>query len=356
MDCRNKRNGNGRPEAKNAEDVSLCAVESFTDVQEALQAENNTSGEKWCLDSGATSHLCKELRDFAKLNNSKCGKLNLASKDSTTIDGKGTASFNTDVNGSVKSVTLNNVLYVPDLRQNLLSVAKITDRNCEVIFDKHQAAVIDSNGNHKLTADRVGDLYYVREIEQKKFQNVCEEPSVAESPLKNSEMWHRRFGHINAHDLRKAERSGAVSGLNLGKCDRKFECEICQLVKMTKTTFPKRSERKTELLELIHSDLCGPMRVESKAKVKYFMTFIDDYSRCCEVKFLKKKSEAFQAFKDYRTLVENQKEKKVKCLLSDNGTEYLNREFDEYMKKYGIQRRLTIAHNPEQNGISERKN
>ena len=108
-----------------------------------------------------------------KLNNSKCGKLNLASKDSTKIDGKGTVTFNTDVNGSVKSVTLNNVLYVPDLRQNLLSVAKITDRNCEVIFDKDRAAVIDSNGNHKLTADRVGDLYYVREIEQQKCQNVC---------------------------------------------------------------------------------------------------------------------------------------------------------------------------------------
>ena len=91
---------------------------------------------------------------------------------------------------------LNNVLYVPDLRQNLLSVAKMTDRNCEVIFDKHRAAVIKSNGNHKLTVDRVVNLYYVREIEQQKCQNVCEELSVAKLTLGNFKMWHRRFGHI----------------------------------------------------------------------------------------------------------------------------------------------------------------
>jgi Reverse transcriptase (RNA-dependent DNA polymerase)./Integrase core domain. len=98
------------------------------------------------------------------------------------------------------------------------------------------------------------------------------------------------------------------------------------------------------------------MRIESKGRAKYFITFIDDSSRWCEIRFLKRKSEAFEAFKDFKKLVENQKERKLKCLQSDNGTEYLSKEFDEYLRKHGIKRRLAIAYNPEQNGTAERKN
>lgn len=144
--------------------------------------------------------------------------------------------------------------------------------------------------------------------------------------------------------------------MDLGKCDDKFQCEICLLSKITRTPFPKKSERKSDLLEIVHSDLCGPMRVESHSKAKYFMTFIDDSSRWCEVRFLKSKNEAFQAFKDYKALVENHKEKKMKFYQTNNGTEFLNKEFNEFLKKNGVQRRLTVAYSPEQNGTAERKN
>ena len=125
---------------------------------------------------------------------------------------------------------------------------------------------------------------------------------------------------------------------------------------MTRTPFPERSERKSEILDIIHSDLCGSMRIESAGKAKYFITFIDDKSRWCEIRFLKNKSDASNAFKEFKAMVENQKERKIKCLQSDNGREYLNKESEEFLKRNGILRRLTIAHNHEQNGIAERKN
>lgn len=131
---------------------------------------------------------------------------------------------------------------------------------------------------------------------------------------------------------------------------------MCIQGKMTRTPFPKKSNRQTELLEIIHSDVCGPMREKSINGARYYVSFIDDNSRWCEVRFFKSKNEVFGKFKEFLKLTENQKEKKIKCIQSDNGGEYRNEEFDNYLKEHGIVRRLTVAHNPEQNGIAERKN
>ena len=75
---------------------------------------------------------------------------------------------------------------------------------------------------------------------------------------------------------------------------------------MTLIPFPKKSKRTSEFLDLIHSDVCDPMRIESIGKAKYFIEFIDDYSRWSEVRFLQHKSEALQATKDFIALVERQ--------------------------------------------------
>lgn len=98
------------------------------------------------------------------------------------------------------------------------------------------------------------------------------------------------------------------------------------------------------------------MRCQSSGKAKYFATFIDDASRRCEVRFLKTKDEVFEAFKEVKALIENQKGKKVKFLQSDNGTEYVNGRFDNFLKKAGIARRLTVPYHLQQNGVSERRN
>lgn len=124
---------------------------------------------------------------------------------------------------------------------------------------------------------------------------------------------------------------------------------------MTRNPFPKRSFRETNILDLIHTDVCGPMRVESIDRDKYFVEFIDDKSRWCEVRFLRSKADVFKVTKEFIAFVESQKSRKVKCLQSDNGKEYTSQEFTIYLKKRGIIRRLTIPYNPEQNGVAERR-
>lgn len=89
------------------------------------------------------------------------------------------------------------------------------------------------------------------------------------------------------------------------------------------------------------------MRTSSKGGARYFMTLIDDYSRWCQVYFLKSKSEAPSKFLEYKNLVENQTSHKIKAFHSDNGKEFCNSTMNRILKNSGIQRRLTIPHTPE---------
>lgn len=184
-DCKKKRQY-VQPTARNAENVVLCAVERFTEAHgyEALRAEYDIPDRKWCLDSGATSHLCSEKREFAEMDESKRGKLNLASSDSMEIAAKGTVSFTAEVDGKVKNVSLTNMLYVPDLRANLLSVAKMTNKGCEVLFTKHRAIVTGSDGSVKLTADRSGDVFYVRETKREECRKISNTACDEQKPSK----------------------------------------------------------------------------------------------------------------------------------------------------------------------------
>lgn len=335
--------------AKNAENVGLCVAESVCKIDESRASS------RWCLDSGASSHVCKDIADFSNVAKIGNEKLNLANDMTTEIVAKGTVNFKSEVFGETKNIFLNDALHVPDLRTNLLSVGKITDRGNEVLFKKDIALIIGKDGNVKLTANRVGELYYVPEQEDNSECNVIEGDTRKGRP-QSLELWHRRLGHLNKHDLKEAWKKGTIKGLNISKIQDEFECEVCILGKMTKLPFPSNEERSTEILEIIHSDVCGPMQLESMGKSKYFVTFIDDKSKWCEVRFMKSKEEVFSHFEQYANAVKNQKERNIKSLQSDNGTEYVNEKFCSYLKAQGIKRRLTVPYTPEQNGTAERKN
>jgi transposase InsO family protein len=102
---------------------------------------------------------------------------------------------------------------------------------------------------------------------------------------------------------------------------------------MTKLSFSKKGERTSDLLALIHTDVCGPMSTCTRNGDRYFITFIDDYSRYDYVYLMRHKSESFEKFKEFKTEVENQLNKSINALRSDRGGEYLSYEFTMYLKK-----------------------
>src|SRR3954464_13859228 len=161
-------------------------------------------------------------------------------------------------------------------------------------------------------------------------------------------MWHCRLGHIGVKRMKKLHSDGILESLE--------RCEACLMGKMTKTPFSGMMERATDLLEIIHTDVCGPMSVASRGGYRYVLTFTDDLSRYGYIYFMKHKSETFEKFKEFQSKVENQRNKKIKYLRSDRGGEYLSYDFGEHLKKCGILSQLTPPGTPQRNGVSEHRN
>jgi hypothetical protein len=133
-------------------------------------------------------------------------------------------------------------------------------------------------------------------------------------------------------------------------------CNGCAQGKNIKNHFPKRHRKAKGVLELIQLDVCGPMPSSSISGYVYYVSFIDDYSHKTWVYLLKSEDEVFSKFKEFKALIENLYERKIKILRSDNGGEYTSKEFVNYCKDVGIKRELTTTYNPQQNGVAERKN
>ena len=110
-------------------------------------------------------------------------------------------------------------------------------------------------------------------------------------------LWHKRLCHVNFDNLIKIRKYKRVRGIpSLKKPDMGL-CKNCQIGKMVKTSFKSKDYHLEEVLELVHIELCGPIGIESYSGDKYFILFVDDYSRKMTVMYLKEKFEAFQKFK-----------------------------------------------------------
>ena len=200
--------------------------------------------------------------------------------------------------------------------------------------------------------------------------------SLSDNDSKTLQIWHARFCHMNLQYIKDAISKGLVTGVdNIDKSslissNSKLDCEACVQGKMHRTPFPKKSlSRATKILELIHSDLCGPMQVQSKGGSRYVLTFTDDFSRYTYVYFLKKKSEVLSKFMQFVALAENisggvveklniytNTKQNLKTFRTDNGGEYTSNEFQKFCADKGISREFTVPHTPQQNGVSERLN
>lgn len=223
--CKNAKKVN-ELSASGIEDISLYVNET---EHNSLQIGSKKNSGFWCFDSGCTSHMCKNIESFTeKRQSNNPSKLNLANNGSTNIAGRGTVNTIIMTGNTSKSIKLDDTLYVPDLRTNLISVSKITDKGHNVIFDKNKAEVIDNSGNVLLTAKRERDLYYFQKIVNPECKKICETNSTMRTPKKNSlEDWHIKMGHLNLQSLREATRTGAIRGIKIEGFKEDFDCRTC---------------------------------------------------------------------------------------------------------------------------------
>ncbi|GJX87625.1 retrovirus-related pol polyprotein from transposon TNT 1-94 [Tanacetum coccineum] len=164
--------------------------------------------------------------------------------------------------------------------------------------------------------------------------------------------WHQKLGHMSEQGMKILVERKLLPGLT--KVSLPF-CEHCVISKQHRLKFKTSNSRSVYVLELVHSDV-WQAPVLSLGGAKYFVSFIDDYSRRCWVYPIKKKSDVFEVFKVYKARVELDSGKKIKCLRTDNGGEYTGDEFDTFCRQEGIKRQFTTTYTPQQNGVAERMN
>ena len=124
-------------------------------------------------------------------------------------------------------------------------------------------------------------------------------------------------------------------------------CKPCQFDKKTRLQLNAKEGSKSKPLELIHTNLCGSTRKKSPRGEQYYILFTDDFSRMCWIGLLKHKDEAFEKFKVFKYLVENESDRKIKCLRSDQGGEFISNEFFEFCEQHGIKRQFFVAITPQ---------
>ncbi|KAH9706111.1 hypothetical protein KPL70_012113 [Citrus sinensis] len=286
------------------EEVKLAlGTKKLKDKQEKADSE---SGEG-LMARGHFKSDCPERKSKIKYSKDKVGNAAIATDESNYETAEVLIASKEKIQVGIRTVSLKifdgvvreitQVRNVPDLKRNLISVGMLDQMRCIVKAEKGVLRVI--KGSMVIIKGNKNNGLYVMN-----GQTVIGEASITESSEDKSKLWHLRLGHISEKGLKELEKKEVTS---LGGC-------------------------------------------------KFFLTFIDDFSRMVWVYALKSKDEVLERFKRWKVLVENQTNLKVKVLRTDNGLEYCNKLFEDYCEKNGVLRHKTVPYTPQQNGFAERMN
>ncbi|KAI5333503.1 hypothetical protein L3X38_023634 [Prunus dulcis] len=302
----------------------------------------------WYIDSGCSNHMTGDEGLLVNIRRNLSSKVKMGTGEIVLVAGKGTLVIKTKLGKK----HIQEVMLVPGLEENLLSVGQMMEHGYYLVFGGNMVDVYDdlSLGNRivrvQMTNNRCFPLTML----------PASELALRASVSHCLQTWHKRFGHLNERSMKLLENQGMVHGLpHLEQMS--VVCAGCMLGKQHRDSFPLESTwRASYPLELVHTDICGPMKTDSISGNKYFLLFTDDCTRMSWVYFLRNKSNALECFRKFKAMTELQSGFKIKGLRSDRGGEFLSNEFNSFCAEVGIQRQLTVAYSPQQNGVAERKN
>ncbi|KAJ9552766.1 hypothetical protein OSB04_016811 [Centaurea solstitialis] len=277
-----------------------------------------TSYESWVIDTGSGNHICNHLQGFTRRKTLRKDRSNLRVGEGTPLIAEAVGSYSLSLPSGLV-LELDNCCYIPNMIKNVLSFDLLVDQ-----------VNLQDNSN---------EIYHI----SKRSKDIEDQ----------TYLWHCRLGHINKKRVELLLKGGFLGNFDYKPFDN---CESCLSGKMTKQPFNNENERATDLLEIIHTDVCGPFSHVARGGYRYFITFTDDFSRYGYVYLMRHKSESFDRFKEFQNEVQNQLDKRIKFLRSDRGGEYLSDEFDNDLMECGIVSQLTPPYTPQMNGVSERRN
>lgn len=348
--CRRKDRQDGARKVSEEDGGDADYVFKIKDGENRVQRQPARSIQEKGLmvDTGATSHIITDITKFKNFDDTfkpetHCVELADGTRCNGVAQRKGEAEVClVDSGGRRHTTTLRKTLFIPSYPQDIFSVKAATASGATVVFKQGKDALIHKDGT-RFDIHVYNRLYYLHtEGENSDKCNACHDVQT----------WHEILGHCNYDDV--LQMQNVVEGMQIkGKPDRPDqECEVCIQGKFAQTRNRNPDSRAKAPLQMVHTDLAGPVATESRDGYKYVQSFTDDYSGAIFVYFLKTKSDTVQATEKF--LADTAPYGKVKCIRSDNGTEFTCRDFQTLLRKNKIRHETSAPYSPHQNGTAER--
>ncbi|GJW92213.1 transposable element [Tanacetum coccineum] len=301
----------------------------------------------WIMDSACSFHMSPNRDWFVTYEEFDGGHVFMGNDSPCKVVGIGTIQIRMH-DGVVR--TLTDVRHVPDLKKNLISLG---------VFDSKGFKYTSENGVLRVSKGALVVMKATKgtsSLYTLQGETITSSASVSCTEKSNSDLtklWHMRLGHMSEKGMVILSKRGLLDNHKVANLEF---CEHCVMGKQKRVSFSKAIHQTKGTLDYLHADCWGPSRVPSLGGARYFLSIIDDFSRMTWVFMMKHKSEAFEKFKHWKILIENQTGRKIKRLRTDNGLEFCSREFEAFCRDEGIVRHYTVRYTPQQNGVAERMN
>ena len=352
----------------------------MADLDQQNGSSKSQQDMNWYPDSGATNHLTADSTNLmTQTEFFGTDKVHIGDGKGLSIKHIGQSSFPSPYVSKILS--LNNLLHVPKITKNLLSVSQFClDNNVFFEFHSRFCLVKDQDSKIVVLKGTLNNGLYVFDSNQITLNNAAPSHSQSRSssmprsftvPVKNTvsfpvvnktalvhdarpvdvfELWHRRLGHPSQKIV-----NSVLTCCNVQTRNKMIHsvCSACCYGKIHKFPYFPSTSTYNEPLQLLHTDLWGPTTDPSSSGYRYYISFVDAFSRYTWIFMLKQKSDALVVFKSFKTQVEFQFGFSIKTLQSDWGGEY--RPFTSLLSSFGIVHRNSVPHAHEQNGVVERK-
>ena len=266
---------------------TLCFVGMLRATSNALCSES------WVVDSGATHHVAHNKDLFFELSDALNTSVTLPTGLGIKIAGIGSIRLS-------DSLTLKNVLYLPDFRLNLLSVSQLTkELGYRVVFDPDVCMIQDPiRGLMIGKGDQISNLYVLNAMDMASSISLQQFASCS-SVVVDVGLWHSRLGHPSM-----SKTDSIIDVLGLKHMNKEpFHFAICPLAKQKRLSFPSQNNMSSHAFDLLHIDTWGPFSVSTTEGYKYFLTIVDDHTRVTWIYLMRTKDQCFRI--SYRWLRHN---------------------------------------------------
>ena len=312
-------------------------------------------------DTCTTSHVINNKDAFINYKPLKGKAVRGVGNLVTHAEGQGTVQIESNFDGKKFISTLENVLYIPTNRHNLLALGRWDKSSGRIDVHHGKLSLISASGQVVAQGERMDTNLYHMDIKVLKPGKSCATSTTSfaytssESP-QSWETWHRRFGHIGYDGIQHLLDRGLVDGLQIDVTSPKPDCQACTESKQFVKPFPRKAKHRSDKNgQLTHIDLSGKFPVTSIDGSQYFINFVDDKSRMVTVEGLKHKHEATQKVKNYITYLQTHG-MTPQTVRFDEGGEFISKELSSWFQQRGMTVQETAPYSPSQNGVPERMN